>query len=301
MGLTSNTGFYNPAAEKFGVDDPVMVKAPRMKYQFKLEFVLNSNVFMEDDSFGRTFTFDRVMSASMPDFDYGMQTLNQYNRMRHIPTRMTIGTCSISFYDTKDNQFSTLMKAYAGHYFGHEETGAHDLDPANFSGYNMLGTKFGVGDSHPFGAKSIAPDARFFFEEIRIHNRDTAQGGRSFALYNCMITAINHDTLAHSDSQPIQYSVSFQPEHFNVGKITTSMGDEAVAKSQAISTIPTNVSNRPTNPFVDLKMGVQVAEEIGRSFDGAPGINEVVRELNGATRIVPKGLPEDASADVGPT
>ena len=51
MGLTSNTGFYNPAAEKFGVDDPVMVKAPRMKYQFKLEFVLNENVFIEDASF----------------------------------------------------------------------------------------------------------------------------------------------------------------------------------------------------------------------------------------------------------
>ena len=116
-----------------------------------------------------------------------------------------------------------------------------------------------------------------------------------------MITAINHDTLAHSDSTPVQYSVSFQPEHFNVGKITTSVSDDAVAKSQSISTIPSNVSNRPSNPFANLEIGVQVAEEIGRAFDGAPGINEVVREINGATRIVPKGLPADASADAGPT
>jgi hypothetical protein len=78
------------------------------------------------------------------------------------------------------------------------------------------------------------------------------------------------------------------------------MSDEAVAESQTISTIPTNVSNRPTNPSIDLKMGVQVLEEMGRAYDGTPGANEVVREINGKTRIV-KGLPVDASADVGPT
>ena len=28
---------------------------------------------MEDDSFGRNFTFNRVVSVTMPDFDYGIQ------------------------------------------------------------------------------------------------------------------------------------------------------------------------------------------------------------------------------------
>jgi len=291
-----NTGPFNAAAKHFGIDSDMPVAIPRLKFNFELEFILNENVYMEDDSFGRNFVFHRVVSVGLPDVDYGITPINQYNRQRYVPTRMQVGAVPIVFYDTKDNTFQTLMKAYSGHYFH-----GHDVDTKNFNEYQTIQSEFGAGSTHPFGAKSIPTSSRFFFEEIRIHNRDTAQGGRSFALYNCMITAINHDTLAHSDSQPIQYSVSFQPEHFNVGKITTGMGDEAVAKSQAISTIPTNVSNRPTNPFVDLKMGVQVADEIGRSFDGAPGLNEVVRELNGATRIVPKGLPEDASADVGPT
>ena len=45
MGLTSNTGPYNAAAEHFGADDPVMVKTPRLLYNFSIEFSLNGGVF----------------------------------------------------------------------------------------------------------------------------------------------------------------------------------------------------------------------------------------------------------------
>ena len=116
-----------------------------------------------------------------------------------------------------------------------------------------------------------------------------------------MITAINHDTLAHSDSQPIQYSVQFQPEHFNVGTISNSAGEEAIAKSAAINPIAGNVANRTPILQQGLAMGTEVVESFGRAFDGVPGVNEVVREINGKTRIVPKGLPADPSLDVGPT
>ena len=83
MGLTSNTGPYNAAAEYFGADDQVMVKTPRSLFQFDLEFVLNENITIQDASFPKTFTFHRVQSVSMPDFDYGIQQVNQYNRIRY--------------------------------------------------------------------------------------------------------------------------------------------------------------------------------------------------------------------------
>ena len=283
MGLTSNTGFYNPAAEKFGVDDPVMVKAPRMKYQFKLEFVLNENVFIEDDSFGRTFTFDRVMSASMPDFDYGLQTLNQYNRMRHVPTRMTIGTVNVGFYDTKDNQFSTLMKAYAGHYFGSVENGVHDLDPRNFSGYEIMNTRFGVGDSHPFGAKSISADSRFFFEEIRIFNTDTAQGGRITNCYNNMIVNVQADTLDMGASIPVVYNVTFQPEHANIGALGSSDTISTAAAQQNLqSSIAATVSNRQASVNNNV-LGQRIYRGEVLAAD------EVIRNINGESFIVKTG------------
>ena len=274
MGLTSNTGFYNPAAEHFGVDDPVMVKAPRMKYQFKLEIVLNENVAMEDNSFGRTFIFDRVMSASLPDFDYGMQTLNQYNRMRHIPTRMSIAPISISFYDTKDNQFSTLMKAYAQHYFQ-----GHDMDSKNFSGYEILNAKFAAGDAHQFGAKSISSDSRFMFEEIRIYNTDTAQGGRITNLYNNMMLNVQADTLDFSTSAPLIYNVSFQPEHANIGSLgTTDINATRAGQQNILSTVASTVANRPAQ---------QTINSIGqRLFQGETlRANEVLRNIDGQTFV----------------
>jgi len=292
-----NTGPYNAAAEHFGIDSDMPVATPRLKYNFQIEFILNENVVMEDASIKRNFIFHRVVSVGLPDLSYGIVPVNQYNRQRYVPTRMEVGTVPIVFYDTKDNIFQTLLKAYSGHYFH-----GHDLDTRNFNEYQTIQSEFGAGSTHPFGAKSVPQSSRFFFEEIRIHNRDSAQGGRSFALYNCMITNMTHDTLAHSDSQPIQYSVSFQPEHFNVGVISTGAGEEALAQSQAIGgTIPGTVSNRPAQLKQTVEAGVQVIETLGRAFDGAPGVDEMIQEINGVTRIVPKGLPADSSADVGPT
>lgn len=291
-----NTGPYNAAAHKFGIDSDLPTQTPRLKYNFQIEFILNENVFMEDESFTRQFIFDRVVSVGLPDVDYGITPVNQYNRIRHVPTRMQVGPVPVVFYDTRDNQFQTLMKAYSGHYFH-----GHDLDTNNFNEYQTIQAQFGAGSTHPFGAQSIPTSSRFFFEEIRIHNRDSAQGGRSFALYNCMITAINHDTLAHSDSQPLQYSVTFQPEHFNVGVISTSAGEEAISQSAAINPIAGDVANRTAMLQNSLSMGTQVIQEVGRAFDGAPGVDEMIQEINGVTKIVPKGLPADSSADVGPT
>jgi len=275
MGLTSNTGFYNPAAEKFGADDPVMVKLPRVKFQFKLEFVLNEDVFMEDTSFGRTFTFDRVESATMPDYDYGITPVNQYNRIRHIPTRMSIAPINVSFYDTKDNQFGTLLKAYANHYFH-----GHDLDPVNFSGYEILNNKFAVGDAHQFGAKSISSDSRFFFQEIRIYNMDTAQGGRITNLYNNMMLHVQGDSVDYSQSAPMSYKATFQPEHVNIGNFGSSdINATQAGKSNLQSSIAATVSNRSAS-----QPGLQLTQRLYQG--GVLAVGEALRNIDGQTFVV---------------
>ncbi len=70
---------------------------------------------------------------------------------------MSTGTVPIVFYDTKDNEFQNLMKAYAGHYFH-----GHELDTVNFNSYDVLGQTFASGAGHVFGAKAIAQNSRFF-------------------------------------------------------------------------------------------------------------------------------------------
>lgn len=284
MGLTSNTGPYNAAAEHFGADDPVMVKTPRLLYNFSIEFSLNGGVFIEDNSFGTNFTFQRVVSVTMPDFDYGITPVNQYNRMRYVPTRMTPGPCNVVFYDTKDNQFQSMMKAYAGHYFGHPRTGAHDLDPVNFSGYEMLNSKFAAGDAHHFGAKTIPKDQRFFYEEIKIHNKDTAQGGRTTTLYNCMVNTVQHTTFDYANSSMATYAVSFQPEHVNIGSLGDSHIDPQQSARQSLeSTIAGTVANRGATI---LAQAGAVATEVLQPFTGTLLSGQSLRNIDGNTFVV---------------
>jgi len=276
MGLTSNTGPYNAAAEHFGADDPVMVKTPRQLYNFSVQFLLNENVEIEDASFSRNFTFNRVSSVTMPDFDYGIVPLNQYNRMRYVPTRMTPGPCNILFYDTKDNQFQAMMKAYAAHYYQ-----GHNMDTKNFNGYSLLDEDFASGTAHQFGARTITSDSRFFFEEIRIHNKDTAQGGRTTVLFNCMINTVQHSTFDYAQSGSSTYNVSFQAEHVNIEALNTELVNETQAQRQSLqSTTASTVANRPTTTTVGQGSGL-------RPFEGTLRTGESLRNIDGTTFVVP--------------
>jgi hypothetical protein len=290
MGLTSNTGPYNAAAEHFGADDPVMVKTPRQLYNFSIQFLLNENVPMEDDSFGRNFTFNRVVSVTMPDFDYGIQPVNQYNRMRYVPTRMTPGPSNVVFYDTKDNQFQTMMKAYAGHYFS-----GHDMDPVNFNGYEMLNSNFAAGEAHEFGAKTIPSNSRFFFEEIRIHNKDSAQGGRTTVLYNCMVNTVQHTTFDYAQSSTATYAVSFQPEHVNVGAIGGEfINTKNSARSSLLSTIAGTVASRLPAVQNAVTATTTTTGEVLTPFTGKLKTGQSLRNIDGKTFVVTptEGLAE---------
>ena len=276
MGLTSNTGPYNAAAEHFGVDDPVMVKTPRSLFQFSLEFVLNESITIQDASFPKTFTFNRVQNVSMPDFDYGIQPINQYNRIRYVPTRMTPGPLTVVFYDTKDNQFQSLMKAYSQHYFQ-----GHDMESKNFTGYSMLNSDFANGDGHDFGAKTITGDTRFFFEEIRVHNKDTAQGGRTTVAYNCMMTQVQHTTFDYTNSGPATYSAVFQPEHVNIGAVDASLINERDAQIQNVqSTTASTVAFRPpTTGLVPQGAQLYTGQDIPRTSG--------LQNINNQTFVIP--------------
>jgi hypothetical protein len=207
MGLTSNTGPYNAAANVYGVDDPVMTKIPRSKFQFMVELTLNDSIPLLDESYGRQFIFDRVQTVSIPDQNHNVVRVNQYNRPRYVPTRLEINPSTIIFYDTKDSQFQYLLQAYARHYFH-----GHNIDERTMVSYDTIAPAF----DGTFGTKAVPTSQRFFFERIRIISTDTANSGRVISLYNCMITNVSGDTLSYSDSGMQVWSVQFQPEHMNI-------------------------------------------------------------------------------------
>lgn len=260
MGLISTTGPLNLAAEKFNVQhgSQVLTGIPRQKFQFSVNFILNPQVTLEDDSFGRFFTFDRVSSAGLPDFDYSLVRLNQYNRPRFVATRLETQPITIIFYDTKDNQFGYLLMAYAQHYFH-----GHKLDPTTASAYDVINGNFASGESNNFGAKSIPGDQRFFFEQIIINQQDTAQGGRRTTLHNVMLANVNHDRLDYSDSNPVQYTAQFQAEHVNIDALPASSQQNADA--QAVQ------GGREASIVANRNSGVQTTQTIGNIVTDGSG------------------------------
>jgi len=214
MGLTYNTGFYNAAAEHYGVDDPVMTKIPRQKFQFMVEITINETIPSQQlgraESYGRQFYFHRVQGVTLPDYQHNLVKTNQYNRARWVPTKSEITPATITFYDTKDSQFQYLMQAYAQHYFH-----GHNLDPKAIIPYDTITQ----GMSGVFGAKTVPAAQRYFFPQIRILSKDTATSGREISMYNCMITNVNHDRLDYGSADPVVWSVQFQPDQVNFATV----------------------------------------------------------------------------------
>ena len=256
----STTGPRNFAAEKFNVENgsQVLTGIPRSKFQFSVSFILNPQVTLEDESVGRFFTFDRVSSAGLPDFDYGLVRLNQYNRPRFVPTRLETQPITIIFYDTKDNQFSYLLMSYAQHYFH-----GHRLDQTTASAYDVINGNFASGESNNFGAKSIPGDQRFFFEQVIISQQDTAQGGRRTTLYNVMIANVNHDRLDYSDSNPVQYTAQFQAEHVNIDALPAI--SQQAADAQAVQ------GGREASIVANRNSALQTMQSFGDAVVDASG------------------------------
>jgi hypothetical protein len=73
-----------------------------------------------------------------------------------------------------------------------------------------------AGPDIPFGALPVATTQRYFFEQIDIITNDSPDNQRVISMYNCMINNVNHDRLDYSDSNPVLWTVQFQPEHVNI-------------------------------------------------------------------------------------
>ena len=206
MGITSSTGPLNAAASIYGVDDLVMFKKPRQKFNFSVFMEIDDAATLSDESYGKSFVFDRVSGVELPDYQYNVTRLNQYNHQRFVTTRQEISPSSITFYDTVDGHFQNLLTSYASYYYSQ---GLSELDMPFSSNATAGGIKT------PSGLNAINSLGRFFFSRITIGTVDT-QGpttGRKVIMTNCMMTNVTHDRLDYSDSAPVTFTEQFQPEH----------------------------------------------------------------------------------------
>jgi hypothetical protein len=187
----------NFAQEAFRSDgDQLLV--PRQKFNFTLVI---------DRVFRSPIVFTRVSSASAASYGVDTTIMNQYNHKRVVQTRLNYDPITVAFYDTFDNEWHTLMQAYLAHYFN------------NGKGIEQRTSLEGINTTDPSFATDFGftpNDVRYFFPQIKIIQNGYRGEYRETILVNPTITSMQGDTLDYSDSQPVKYNVTFQPESIQV-------------------------------------------------------------------------------------
>ena len=185
----------------------VMSKIPRFKFNFLLQIQL------QDQPSGMI-DFERVRSVTLPDISFDTKIMNQYNIKRVVQSKMNYGTCTVVFYDTYDSDFlqKIVLPYTRNHYNNGQGTGIiTDASAKTSSVLSDINTFTGN-----MGLTATTLEKRYFIPEIRIKKVGPDIYNSFHIMKNCMITSIAGDTMDYSDSQPVQFTVTFQPERMEL-------------------------------------------------------------------------------------
>lgn len=194
----------NFAQETFGSGGLTVPAPPSRLPRQQFQFTLLVSAFGEE-----TATFDRVSSVTVPSFQFDTMVANQYNRKRVVQTKINYDPVTVTFYDTHDSQWHLLFQKYVRNYY-HSVQGIESVDISN--GFSTVDSNF---DNY-LGYTPTSDAARYFFPEIALIQPGHPPGERVTVLKRPMITSMNGDTLDYSSSQPVMYTVTFQPESIEI-------------------------------------------------------------------------------------
>lgn len=197
----------NFASEVYGANGGGIL-VPRQKFNFSL-------IMSEHNT--SPVIFHQVQTASAASFSTDTVVINQYNKKRVIQTRLNYDPITVTFYDTFDNAFHNIMTRYMKHYFN----GGNGIDlRSSLEGDSTVNPSFNT--DLGFTPNNV----RYFFPTIQIVQNGYKSQHRRTVLQNPIITNIQGDTLDYSDSNPVVYTVTFQPESVQVINSSAAFDDQ---------------------------------------------------------------------------
>lgn len=195
----------NFASEVFGTNatEGLLTATPRQRFNFTLEMVIDN----------QTITFERVQDVTLPGYSFDTQIVNQYNKKRVVQTKLNYGQLTVNFYDTFDSKFHNVLRKYIANYYNTGNGIDPFLDPTEQT-EGVLGDLFdtNMGFTPGFGKRYFLPSIKIIQKGVNGHRRATT-------LKNCLMLNANGDTLSYSDSNPVLWNVTFQPESISVTDI----------------------------------------------------------------------------------
>jgi hypothetical protein len=177
---------YNQGLAKGSVTTAV----PRSKFQFTASLT----------TIEQTIPLDKIASMSMPGWTSSAMTMNAYNRKKIVQTNYDYTPITVVAYDTREDKYSieSFLKKYSQYYFG---------GPMNVNGLYDFDT----------GAKGFKlQQSRNYIKTLNILRTESKTDANIITIYNPIITNIDADTLDYSDSQLVQYRLTFVYEGFDI-------------------------------------------------------------------------------------
>lgn len=168
---------------------------PRNKYSFTASLDTKDGIV----------ELDKIASITMPGWSSAAMTMNSYNRKKVVQTNFDYSPITVVAYDTRDPAFiETFLKKYSNYYFAGPMNSEDRLDHLN----------------KPKGFKLQAD--RNYIRELTIYRSGSKTDLNTISVYNPYVTNIDADTLDYSDSQLVQYRLTFMYEGYDI--VSTNSG-----------------------------------------------------------------------------
>lgn len=185
------------AAEFFGLRDTSLLRTPRGKFLFFVNFMRPERVGLT--SYGdwyRGVPF-LIKQIQRPGIQFQTDTLNQYNKKRVVQRRLDYEPIQVTFYDTYDQRVMTMLREYFNFYYGdfnasvNNRSWNYDVTEPVFFDSTGNSENQGVdwGFKTPLGQR---PNESYFFDRIEFYQYGYSVLNK-FSLINPKIASFDYD------------------------------------------------------------------------------------------------------------
>jgi len=243
--------------------------SPKYGFLFHVAFDLNPEIarISNDDILKMGFV---VKSTSLPRFTFETKTLNAYNRVDIVQTKVKYDTVSIKFHDDNLDIVRNFWYDYYSYYY-------RDSD-WNESIY-AAPTKYSERQQQTWGYTprqypASSPATQQFLSAIRIyslHNKKFAE----YTLINPVITQFQHGDHTHGgDAGTLEntMTIQYQAVKYKYGQVS-----EDTVTGFATLSYDTRESPMGTTPVTDRSV-----HEMSDGLTGLPGILNNIKNINGS-------------------
>ena len=181
----------NYAYDKYnhGQKASIVKGVPRSKFNFTASLATKDG----------TVPLDKIASITMPGWSSSAMTMNAYNRKKVVQTNYEDSPITVVAYDTRDPAaLESFLKKYSNYYY---EGPMNTIDEP----------------SHTSGPKGFKlQEDRNYIQTLNIIRQGSKTDINYITVYNPVITDIAADNLDYSDSQLVQYRLTFAYEGFDI-------------------------------------------------------------------------------------